>query len=397
MNSQLSMLAHARGMLCGDFEVETFAQPSDIEREWRQLEASGVATIFQRYDWVDAYVRNVLPHEDGRPAIVLGRLDGQPAFILPLAISRVGPARIATWIGGKHSGYNFGLWSPKAAAMMARLPRAEIETMLGSVLESADCAVLGRTPKIHNGIPQALSALQSSTSSTEGYSFDLDGGFEAVLARSKAGARTRKIEKRERKMAEAGALRYRVLRDPAEAKAALDFFCEHKALRLAEQGQPNSFAEPGVMNFFRELLERSETTPEPLLEMAELSVGGKTRAVIGSGVHNGRVNVYFMTFASDELAAHSPGRVLTFRHVEDSCERGMAAFDLGVGYEDYKTHWCDVVHELDDVYAAFTPIGTATITTIRLGQATKSRMRRNELLWQHLKSAHAYLSRRTPT
>ncbi|MDH6230488.1 CelD/BcsL family acetyltransferase involved in cellulose biosynthesis [Mesorhizobium soli] len=394
MNSPLSMLVQARGMLWGDFEVETFVQPSDIEREWRQLEASGVATIFQRYDWVDAYVRHVLPHEDARPAIVLGRLDGNPAFILPLAISRVGLARIASWIGGKHSGYNFGLWSPKAAAVMACRPRAEIETMLGSMLEGADCVVLGRTPKIHNGIPQPLSPLQSSTSSTEGYSFDIDGGFGAVLAKGNSGTRTRKIQRRERRMAEAGALQYRMLRDPAQAGAALDFFSEHKALRLADQGQPNSFAEPGVTDFFRELLERSETMQEPLLEMAELSVDGKTRAVIGSGVHNGRVNVYFMTFASDELAAYSPGRVLTFRHIEDSCERGIAAYDLGVGYEDYKTHWCDVIHELDDIYAAFTPIGTATIATIRLGQATKNRMRQNELLWQHLKSAQAYLSRR---
>jgi CelD/BcsL family acetyltransferase involved in cellulose biosynthesis len=373
------------------FDVETFATPSDIEEEWRQLEASGVATVFQRYEWIDAYIRHVLPHEKALPAIVLGRLHGRPAFILPLAISKVGPARIATWIGGKHSGYNFGLWSAEAMVDMASLPRIEVETMLASALEHADCAVLARTPKFHDGVAQPLASLQRSPSSTEGYAFDLGGGFDAVLKRTDGAGRRRGVRTKERRMAEAGTLYHGTSRDLTQANAALDFFFEQKALRLAEQGKPNSFDEPGVKDFFRDLLERSQAMEEPFLEMTELSVDGKLRAVRGAGIYRGRLNGYFMTFARDELVSHSPGHVLLFRHIEACCERGMAAYDCGVGYEDYKISWCDIINELDDAYAAFTPLGSAMIATIRLNHAVKARVRQNNFLWRHLKTMQALL------
>lgn len=374
------------------FCTETFANPSDIEHIWRPFESTAIATNFQRYDWVEAYVRNVLPHENARTAIVLGRLDGKPAFILPFAIARRGPVRVAGWIGGNHSSYNFGLWSPEAVAAMAGLKRAGIERMLGSALADADCAVLERTPKFHNGAAQPLAALASSPSPTEGYSFELIGGFDAVLKRTDGAARRRRVRTKERRMAEIGPIRYGVVHDPAQARAALDFFFEQKELRLAEQGKPNSFTGP-VKSFFHDLLERSRGMAEPLLEMTELSVGDRLRAVRGAGIHHGRLNGYFMTFARDDVVAHSPGSVLLFRHIEECCERGLAAYDLGVGYEDYKTHWCDIIHELDDTYAAFTPLGSAAIAAIRAGQGVKARLRRHKALWQRLKTAQAYLSR----
>jgi CelD/BcsL family acetyltransferase involved in cellulose biosynthesis len=395
----LSMLAGAAFREIGlsaastRFGIEVVDRPSAIKLEWRQLEAAGVGTVFQRYDWVDAYARHVLPHEEARPAIVLGRLDGVPAFILPLAVSTVGPVRVASWIGGNHAGYNFGLWSPEGAAALAGMERAEVEGMLGGALNGADCAVLERMPRLHAGLGQPLAALSSTPSPTEGYSFSLCGGMPAVLARRDAASRRRRIAGKERRMGEFGAVETRTLRDFASANAALDFFAREKAQRLAEQGFANSFAAPGVMDFLRDLLVRSQHMREPVLEMAELSVGGRTRAVIGGGLHRGRANIYFTTFAKDEAAAYSPGQVLMFRHIEEAGRGGAEAYDLGVGYEDYKTHWCDVVHELNDAYVAFTPLGGATIAAIRFGQAMKDRVRRNQPLWRRLKSAQAYLSR----
>ncbi len=376
------------------FEVRAFDRPSLIEPEWRQLEATGCGTVFQRYDWVDAYVRHVLPHENARASILLGRLDGEPAFILPLAISKTGPVRIARWIGGKHTSYNFGLWSREGAARMRTLSRSVIERILGKALGNADCALLGQMPRCFDDIAQPLGALSSIPCATEGYAFALSRDFDALLQDRDGRNRRKRVKAKERKMGAAGEVRYQMLLDPAEEHAALDFFFEQKALRLAEQGKPNSFAEPGVTAFFHDLIDRSIGTDEPLLEIASLSVDGKTRAVTGSGIYRGHMNSYFTAFALDELAQHSPGNVLTFRHIEHSCERGMTVYDLGIGYEDYKTHWCDIIHELDDAYAVFTPLGSVAVSTMRLGEAVKDRIRRNRQLWQSLKTVKDYVSRR---
>lgn len=382
------------GRNAAPFDVRAYSSPSQIEREWRQLEAVGTATVFQRYDWIDAYVRHVLPHKDAQPAILLGRLDGHPAFILPLATFRVGPLRVAAWIGDEHAGYNFGLWSPDAVERMSAMPRSTVRQMLKAALGKVDCAILERMPRIQDGVAQPLSMLAGTPSAGEGYPFDLTGGLDEVLAQRKATTRLKRVRTRERRLDEAGGLRFRMTQDLTAEREALEFFFEQKARRLSEQGKSNGFDKPGVKDFYRDLLQRSQGMREPVLEIAELSVGGRIRAVTGSGIHHGRVNSYFTAFAADELSHHSPGNILTFRHIEHCCEKAMPVYDLGIGYEEYKTHWCQEILPLDDRHAAFTPLGAATVALMRLRDGVKSRMRRNRSLWKKLKAARAWLGRR---
>lgn len=366
--------------------VERHADARAVEAEWRLLEATGIGTVFQRFDWVDAYVRHVAPHEGLEPAFVLGRLDGRPAFVLPLGIARQGSLRVAHWLGGSHSGYNFGLWSREAADAVARLGRGALERMLKEALPGVDGAVLVRMPQAHDGVAQPLAALSTLPSAVQGYSVSLEGGMDAVIARTNGGARRRRARSKERKMAEIGPVVHGVIRDPAAVAEALDFFAEQKALRLAEQGLPNVFGAPGVMDFLNDLAVRSAGLREPLLQVTEYRVDDRLRAVVGSGVHNGRVNVYILTLAHDETLPHSPGQVLMYRHIEESCEAGQKVFDFGVGYELYKESWADTVHQLVDGYVAFTPKGALGLGAVRLGERAKALLRRNEKLWKALKS-----------
>ena len=187
-------------------------------------------------------------------------------------------------------------------------------------------------------------------------------------------------------MGEIGPVDAAIADDPAAAYAALEFFAEQKALRLAEQGLPNVFAEPGVMDFLREMADRSFGMREPLLQVTHLDVGGKTRAVIGSGVHAGRVNLYILTYIHDDVLPHSPGQVLMYRHIEESCEAGREVFDFGVGYELYKESWADARILLCDGYAAFTPLGRAAVGAAWIADGAKGMLRSNEKLWAMLKS-----------
>lgn len=366
--------------------VERHPDARAIEAEWRLLEATGIGTVFQRFDWVGAYIRHVAPHEGLEPALLLGRLDGRPAFILPLAIARQGSMRIARWLGGSHSGYNFGLWSREAADAVAALGRGALERMLKQALPGVDGAVLARMPRVHDGVALPLAALTALPSAVHGYSVSLEGGMDAVIARTNGGARRRRARSKERKMAELGTVVHGVVRDPEAIAEALDFFAEQKALRLAEQGLPDVFGAPGVMDFLKELAVRSAALREPLLQVTQYRVAGRLRAVVGSGVHDGRVNVYILTLAHDETLPQSPGQVLMYRHIEESCAAGRKVFDFGVGYELYKESWSDTLHHLVDGYVAFTPRGALRLGAVRIGERAKALLRRNEKLWKALRT-----------
>ena len=182
----------SRAEIARRLTVERHADAQAIEAEWRLLETTGVGTIFQRFDWVDSYVRHVAPHTRTEPAYLLGRLDGRPAFLLPMGVQRHGPARLAHWLGGSHSGYNFGLWSREGVGLVPLLGRAGIRKMLRKALPGVDGAVLQRIPHMHDGVACPLGVLTSQPSAVMGYSVSLEGGMDQVITRTGGGARRRR-------------------------------------------------------------------------------------------------------------------------------------------------------------------------------------------------------------
>jgi CelD/BcsL family acetyltransferase involved in cellulose biosynthesis len=358
--------------------IERHSTAAAIEREWRHLEATGSGTLFQRFDWLEPWLLNVAPHVALEPALLVGRLDGVPAFILPLGVRRAGLTRVAEPLGGTHSGYNFGLWSLAGAAQVAALPRSELIRRLGEAV-GADGMILRRVPGEMNGMTQPLSALGSADSAVSGYATSLEGGIEALLARTGGGARRRRANQKERRLREMGAIDIGAAADMAGVNAALDFYAEQKALRLAEQGLENPFAEPGTMEFLRELARRSLGSPEPVLELITLALDGRIRAVLGAGVHGGCVSLQILTFIHDETYPHSPGQLLLYRHIEKSCTDGRAVYDFGIGQEGYKDSWSDTIHRLSDHYAAFGHTGAVAMAALRARDGAKSMLRNNPL------------------
>jgi hypothetical protein len=56
----------------------------------------------------------------------------------------------------------------------------------------------------------------------------------------------------------------------------------------------------------------------------------------------------FNTYTLGEHSRHSPGLILLRHMVVDSADRGLRAFDLGVGKAEYKSTFCDEVEPLFD-------------------------------------------------
>ena len=291
---------------------------------------------------------------------------------------RTGFGIVANWLGGSHAGYNFGLWSEEGAAAVSAMGHRSFQRALGAALPDADAAILRQIPFEHDGMAQPLTMLPRLASAVMGYSVSLEGGMDGVIARSGGGARRRRARSKERRMADIAPVSQRILTDHAEIDAALAFFAREKALRLAEQGLPDVFAQPGVMDFFSALAHRSVGSAEPLLQLSLYEVGGIPRAIIGSGIDRGRVNLYILTYSRDDMTPHSPGQVLMYKHIEETAAAGATVFDFGVGQELYKDSWADAKIPLFDAYLSFTTRGAAIAATARLQDAAKNALRDNE-------------------
>src|SRR5829696_4775280 len=74
------------------------------ETIWRELEADGTSSPYQRFDWQKAYVEALAESRGFEPCVLLVRdSDSRPCLLIPLAIERRPGLCAAGAIGGKHA------------------------------------------------------------------------------------------------------------------------------------------------------------------------------------------------------------------------------------------------------------------------------------------------------
>jgi CelD/BcsL family acetyltransferase involved in cellulose biosynthesis len=103
---------------------EAFHDLAAVEPLWRTMEAEGVGSPYQRFDWVRAYIEALAAHETFEPRIVLLRdAADRPLLLLPLAVRRRYGFLIASLIGGKQANYHLPLMGLHASTPFCGLPR----------------------------------------------------------------------------------------------------------------------------------------------------------------------------------------------------------------------------------------------------------------------------------
>ena len=106
----------------GDIRIAVYEDLSAIEQDWRAFEPHADGTVFQSFDWLATWQRQIGVRNGVRPAIVVGRdAAGTILFLLPLAVRPAGFARELTWLGTELCDYNAPLL---AATFSARIDAA---------------------------------------------------------------------------------------------------------------------------------------------------------------------------------------------------------------------------------------------------------------------------------
>ena len=312
-----------------------------VEAAWRQLEAHGAGSPFQRFDFVRAWLNAFGSLEKAEPLIVTGRRQGYLRFILPLVVLKNGPFRTATFAGGPHANFNFGMfekgtWSELTAEDVARIYKAISD-------KRPDIGLIHLTgqPTIIDGRDNPFVGANSRPAPHHSYDLSLDGGFDAVLSRHRGKKKRKKNRAQGRDFEAVGGYRFLQAKTSDEAKAILSAFFEQKAIRFAEMGIPNVFACPKTRGFFFELADLSYQGNGQIIDCYAVEAAGKIRAT-SIGAPFDRLQYYVMnSFASDEFARTSPGEISVFHFIESCCAQGFDRFNFGIGDARYKRSWSD--------------------------------------------------------
>ncbi len=361
--------------------IATYRRFEDAEAAWREFERGAVATPYQRIDWMEAWHRHIGSRHGVEPLIVVARDgSGRPSFLWPLGVRRRGIAIIGEWLGCKHVNYKLGLYAPDFAADATRRALVPVMTHLRDET-GLDALLLVNQPETWQGTVNPLAALPHQNAPSFAYSLALKPDFDALYAELRSGSTRKKLRRSERRIVdEFGSC---ILRRPAnadEVDRALDIFFLQKSKRMQDRQLSNVFAEPGVMDFFRELAVRSIGAEEPLLDLFWLDAGGHVAATWAGTAAGGRLCGMVNSFDEERFGQHHPGEVMLRLLIEHCCRRGLKEFDLGVGEAQYKESWCPRVDRLFDSFLPLTALGWMHTTAAGAGFRLKRTVKQSRFL-----------------
>lgn len=344
-------------------QFSVWSEYAPLEKAWRAAEDRLITSPYQRFDAVATWFETIGRHRGARPAIVVADgAGGDPTFILPLAIERLGPARIARIVGGKHTNFCVPLFDNTYS-----WTRAAVATLL---LDSArradiDAYALAHVPLEWNGAVNPLALLPSRPSANSALRARLSDDPETTIKTLRGASGLRKIRAKDRKMAEVGPVAHALARTPGDIRRTLDAFFPQKSEWLRRQGKPDIFAEPGTRDYFECLAQRGA------LNLYTLSVGDHLIATFGGVGHQRRFSTCINSYDLEAFARFSPGESLLRYLIETRCAARDMTFDLGVGEADYKRHWLHEDEPMRDVFLGVGALGALTAAGLAASAAAR--------------------------
>lgn len=349
----------------------------DMLAVYRELCRAGLYGTAQSPDWIAAFAAHA-----ARDAI-LATLSkgGRPLLALALAVTGIGPVRVALFPGGSHANGNFAALAPNGDG---RVQPEATKALIAAVAEARpdiDVLLLQRQlPSLH-GVDNPLLPWSAVESPDLALAASLEGGFEALLQRVNGKRKRKKHRSQTRKFEAAGGFRRLEAATREDVDRLLDAFFAMRSARFERIGAPDAFADPAIRASFRQLFSDALANPDRPFRLHALEVGGTIRAVTGSSRRGDHIVCEFTAMRDDELAAASPGDFLFFENIREACDEGMRVYDFSVGDETYKRQWCDIETRHFDAILPLTLKGRAFAVAYRSLAAAKRAVKRNPALW----------------
>ncbi|HYY84408.1 MAG TPA: GNAT family N-acetyltransferase [Beijerinckiaceae bacterium] len=375
------------------FRLDVVSDVRALEDIWRELETAGVASPYQRFDWVTTYVAS---HREmaGFEAwfVVVRDRAAEPLVLLPLEIRRSAAGRIADVVGGKHANFHAPLLRAGAAREIGPAEMRAVLMDAGRQI-GLDAYAFTNLPVAWRGEPNPL-AIGGRPSPSNGYKLTLAGDAETTLGRAFSKDTRKKLRRKEKALAEIGPVAHRVARSPSEADAMLDTFLDLKRARFRELGIANPFEEPETERFLRAASRAGLARGAPALELHALVVGERLVAIFGAATDATRCSGMMIAFDPEPAVARtSPGDLLLTHVVRAQCLAGRETFDLGVGEARYKNSLCDETEELVDVALPVTWRGRLHAAAAGAYGSAKHRVKQTPWMWGAVAAARRLKAR----
>lgn len=384
--SEIAELMEWRRDEAAEQMISVTSRIEEVEAAWRSLEAFGVDSPGQNYDFLRLWVKtHKIAEADQRYVTV--SLGDQPVLVLPVWRHRARGVRIWSWFTGPHVGCNGPLVHPHLFGALDEAGKARLWRAATAALDGADLIYLR---SIADGTPaRELAATAGQLLPVETlYRADFSSWDEAnTTQRSKS---RRKHDRQQGERLEAlGEVAFDVIEPGAHAQQVLDIMFDQRAARFKQMGVTDSFAPADVRCFYDGTARLANHVP---LRLHVLRLNGEIVAVRYNIALGDKLFCLISSMSEDPaIQGGSPGKQCLLRVMQSVFDQGYRTFDMGAGFTDEKRHWCNTQLGLSHYYLPLNPYGALAAKVHSSLQAFRRDIKQNEKLRGWVKSVRAKL------
>lgn len=291
------------------------------------------ASAFQSPDWLKAIFEHLAPALGATPLAI--QLDdaasGELAAILPLAIRREGPLRVASFPDFGVSDYGAPLLGP-ASPTDPTAAEALWSAAKGAI--EADLIRLSSMPRRIGSGPNPLALVRQAHAGRHAANrFVITGTVEDFL-RERGKKYRKEVERCFRLLAKDGVPHFSRAETPREMASAYLVLQTQQSQRHAEKGSAYRLDEPAYAAFYEHVL--SEGVPKGAAHIFKLAAGDEIVATLLGLTHNGAFTLLRISNGGQRWHHLSPGRLIVVEAMHYFVERGIRTFDMGIGDYSFK-------------------------------------------------------------
>ena len=359
--------------------VDIMHDLAGAEAIWRDFESSKQScTPYQRYDFVASWQHQVGERDGLRPFIVVAHdSERRPRLLLPLATKTVCGVTCASFMGGKHSTFNMALMDRDFAA---NATQADMQALVAAIAQQsrADVLALQQQPLRWQDQPNPFSLLPHQPSVNDCPLLSIEPGAQPTALISNSFRR--RLKGKERKLQPLAGYRYHLASEDRDIVRLLDWFFRVKPERMAEQGLPNVFAEPGIEAFIRSACLTPVADDGHVIDVHALECDDEVIAIFAGVADGHRFSMMFNTYTMSPNAKYSPGLILMRNIIDHYAAQNFRAFDLGIGSDEYKRLFCKSDEPIFDSFIPLTLRGRLAASAISGFNRAKRTVKHNPAL-----------------
>jgi CelD/BcsL family acetyltransferase involved in cellulose biosynthesis len=387
------MAAPRAGALPRDIHVAIHEDLAAVAEAWRTFERDADGTVFQTFEWLDAWHRHVGIRSGVRPAIVVGRgAAGEILFLIPLAVRHTGLARELAFLGSDLCDYNAPLLAPLFSDRVGRPDFPALWREIARQLQDHprlhyDLVNLSKMPETVGAQNNPMLSLAVTAHPSGAYLAHLDGDWESFYTAKRSSTTRRRDRTKRKRLAELGEVQLVTPQGKDEVTATLDTLMAQKARAFARMGVANLFARSGYAEFYRAIA--TEPASSQMVHVSRLDVGRMPAATNFGLIHRGCYYHLLASYGDGEASRFGPGAAHLHDLMRIAIERGCRIFDFTIGDEPYKRDWSDTELKLYDHISFVSLRGALVAAPLMALRRVKRAIKQTPALWALASKARA--------